>query len=212
MAGEPGALSSYFPMAGSGCPPGNRCQLAGEADAVYLGRQPGKVQGVKPLTSLADIPKEEFDKAPPRPSGYTSQSRIFIGGMGLGCLFDTGASCIGIREEEVMDLLNHTQGQLAQGKLSIESPSYPIKRLEVLTAREEMTGLAAESPVHVANCIVLRVEFRPASEEPGPVRDMVVKVFPKVSSTFPGLIIGMPALDVPPYGLGYRIAATSSTG
>ena len=109
MAGEPGALSSYFPAAGGGIPLGNRCQLASGTDTLYLNRQPGKVQGIKPLTSLADIPPEEFDKAPPRPSGYTSQSRIFIGGMGLGCLFDTGASCIGIREEEVMDLLNHTQ-------------------------------------------------------------------------------------------------------
>ena len=68
-----------------------------------------------------------------------------------------------------------------------------------------MTWLAANAPVSVRHCVALRVEFRPVSEDTGPYRDVIVKIFPNGSSTFPGLILGLPSLDVAPYGLGFRI-------
>lgn len=51
----------------------------------------------------------------------------------------------------------------------------------------------------------MRVEFRPIATEPGPVVDLVFKLFPKGTASFPGLIIGLPTLDVPPYELGHRL-------
>jgi hypothetical protein len=77
--------------------------------------------------------------------------------------------------------------------------------LETLARREPLTGLATNAPVYVTHGIVLRTEFRPEAGGRGPIVDLVAKIFPKGSSTFPGLIIGMPALDVAPYGLGFRV-------
>ena len=85
----------------------------------------------------------------------------------------------------------------------MSDPAYPIKRLETLARREPLTGLATNAPVYVTHGIVLRTEFRPEAGGRGPIVDLVAKIFPNGSSTFPGLIIGMPALDVAPYGLGF---------
>ena len=58
----------------------------------------------------------------------------------------------------------------------------------------------------VKHHLILRVEFRPATGEKGPVMDLVFKVFPLGSASFPGLIIGLPTLDVAPFGLGHRLS------
>ena len=92
-----------------------------------------------------DIPAHEFVKAPPGLPGYTAQSRVFIGGGGLGVLFDTGASCMGLREEEALEILNIASQRVARGELTINSPDYPLKRLELLTTKENLTGLAAQA-------------------------------------------------------------------
>ena len=74
----------------------------------------------------------------------------------MACLFDSGASCIGIREEEVLELLGFCQQGMKSGSLSISDPGYPIKRLETLARREPLTGLATNAPVYVQHGIVLR--------------------------------------------------------
>ena len=91
-----------------------------------------------------------------------------------------------------------TSGRVALGELSVHSPDYPLKRLEVLKVPEGMTGLAANAPVQVKHCIAIRLEFPGVNCTRGPIKDFVIKIFPKGSSTFPGIILGMPALDVPP--------------
>jgi hypothetical protein len=72
-----------------------------------------------------------------------------------------------------------------------------------------MTGLASGRPLQVKYCVALRIESPPINQERGPIKDFVVKVFPKGLWTFPGIILGMPACDVVPYGLGFRINANT---
>ncbi len=76
--------------------------------------------------------------------------------------------------------------------------------MESLARPESLQGLATNGPVYVRHGIVLRTEFKSITGDSGSIVDLVVKVFQKGSFTFPGLIIGMPALDV----VGFRACKT----
>ena len=159
-----------------------------------------KKRGVEPkytpIVSLDDIAPSEFIRTHPRVSGYTAQTRVKVGGGVATLMFDTGASCIGVREEEICEFLNAAQAKVGENALSLDSPEYPLKRIEVLSTPEGMTGLAKAHPLQVRYCVALRIEFPPINQERGPIKDFIVKVFPKGTSTFPGIILGMPACDV----------------
>jgi len=175
-------------------------------DVVRIAAQGRSVPQKGRLGSLAELGDDVFEKAANRPPGYTAQSRVFLGGaLCMPVLFDTGSSCGGIREEEALEIVRFCQGGLESGSLKLSSPSYPIKRIEIVKAPEQLIGLAAGAEVRIIHTMVLRLEFRPAAGESGPIRDVVLKVFPKGTSTFPGIILGHPILAVVPHGLGFRI-------
>ena len=126
----------------------------------------GSTSTAMALKGLEELGETEFTKTPTRPCGYTAQSRVHFGeNLCMACLFDTGASCIGIREEEVLELISFCQQGLKAGSLSISDPAYPIKRLETLARREPLTALATNAPVYVTHGIVLRTEFRPEARQ-----------------------------------------------
>ena len=118
-----------------------------------------------------------------------------------------------MREEELIDILNDAQDRVNAGKLTINSPEYPLKKLEVLSRGENLTGVASNAPLVVRYCVSLRIELRPDvsddSQIKGPFVDIIFKIFPRGTSTFPGLIIGFPTLDVEPYGWGFSLLANS---
>jgi hypothetical protein len=174
------------------------------------GKRKSGRNGFKPIVSLGELTPDNFTLAPPAPPGYTAQTRVYVNGAGIVALLDTGASCQGIREEEVLLILDKARQDVAEGRLKLNSPEYPAKRLEKLTRPEELMGLAADANVKVENCIVLRVELRGCDENvKGPIREFVCKVFPKGTATFQGIILGMPCLDCAPYGLGLRLCKTT---
>ena len=177
-----GGLSAGGPSAGEFRTIGDLASISaycthGQNTAYSVG---GATSTVRTFKGLEELGEAEFTNTSTRPCGYTAQSRVYFGEtMQMACLFDSGASCIGIREEEVLELLTFCQQGLKGGSLSISDPGYPIKRLETLARREPLTGLATNAPVYVQHGIVLRTEFRPVGGGRGPIVDLVEKIFRK---------------------------------
>jgi hypothetical protein len=102
------------------------------------------------IADLSAVGEDEFTRVANRPAGYTAQSRVYIGGsLVMPVLFDTGASCAGIREEEALEIVRFCRDGLDSKSLSVSDPRYPIKRLELVSAPEKLTGLAAGAHVYV---------------------------------------------------------------
>ena len=72
-----------------------------------------------------------------------------------------------------------------------------------------MSGVMAKASAATQYAIVLRTQFVPDGEAEGPYRDIYYKILPAGSTNMSvGGILGMPALDVQPYGLGWRVCPT----
>ena len=71
-----------------------------------------------------------------------------------------------------------------------------------------MQGVAHGVDLSIKHALVLTAEFVPIGKKTGdkdnPVRDIYFKVLPKGTASVPGLLIGQPVLDHPPFGLGHQ--------
>ena len=68
-----------------------------------------------------------------------------------------------------------------------------------------MAGIRKGASVKInAQCDLL-VEFAPLASKTGPRHWIPLLVFGAGESDYPGIILGLPALDVPPFGLGWRL-------
>ena len=108
-----------------------------------------------------------------------------------------------------MDVLNILHQKQIQGTTKHSDADYPIKRIELLKDAEPIMGLSAENTVEVKHVLVVSLEFRTHDDVPGPVQEVALKVFPKGSSSFPGIILSFPIMDVPPFGLGFRVCSNT---
>ena len=93
--------------------------------------------------------------------------------------------------------------------MTMKDRRHPIGAIYRWEDTAPVAGVSAEAdPMEVRYAIMLRGEFVPVQAKSGdpnnPVRDLYVKVLPKGTSNITGIIIGNPALDVPPYGLGHQ--------
>ena len=148
-----------------------------------------------------------------RPAGYTTQTRLYFGGIPVHTLIDSGASANVIPEEVAVVLLGYFQSLVREGKLKKNSPSYPLVAVEKYSNVGEMTGISAEGGgLRTSYALVLRAEFVPEGEQPGQHKYMETisfKILPKGKSTVQGIILGTPLLDSCPFGLGWK--TTQST-
>ena len=66
-----------------------------------------------------------------------------------------------MRGEELLEVIEQAQERLSSGELTVDSPEYPLNRLELMTTGEQVTGLAAGAPLSIRHCVALRVEYKP---------------------------------------------------
>ena len=77
----------------------------------------------------------------PRPAGYTTQTRLHVGGIPVHTLIDSGASANVIL---AVVLLAYFQSRLRAGKRHKNSPSYPLVGVEKYSNAGEMTGISSD--------------------------------------------------------------------
>ena len=106
-------------------------------------------------------------------------------------------------------IIEHAVQLVDTGAMALEDRRYPITRIEKYTNVTELTGVgvggADMSPRYA---VMLRNEFVPAGKRSGdeefPLRDIYFKVLPLGTADIPGVLIGYPTLDCPPFGLGWQ--------
>jgi len=118
---------------------------------------------------------------------------VEVGGIAYETLLDTGAATSVISEETLCGIINTTRGA--------EPPV--VMALEEWGVVEEATGVAKEAPLRIVGSVVLYLTLRGIDHQvqQAPFR---FKIFAEGSCAWRGLIIGGPALEQAPAGVGYR--------
>ena len=103
-------------------------------------------------------------------------------------------------------LLDHISARMVAGELTHKSSNFPIISLERYLEPSSVVGVGGDS-MPAAYGVVLRAEFvrsNIASGDPlNPLRDLYFKVLPKGKADVPGILLGFPALDSAPFGIGW---------
>ena len=108
-----------------------------------------------------------------------------------------------------MAIIAETLRAFSAGELTQESERYPIVKIYKYADKISMSGVMATASAATQYAIVLRTQFVPEGEVEGPYRDIYYKILPAGSTNMSvGGILGMPVLDVQPYGLGWRVCPT----
>ena len=120
-------------------------------------------------------------------------------------LLDIGATTSSIPEELLATIYDRTCQMVADGVYAWHTPGCPIKSFEDFsTDPRRIEGFAKDQPIHVTHTVLLRVMFVPIGAHTGPVRTIRMKVLPKGTTSFPGIILAAPCLAPLPHGLGLR--------
>ena len=164
------------------------------------------------LETLEDLDDSDFEiRQSSRPPGYSSQTILRFGGLDVTALLDSGATVSALPEEVAVTIIAHALQQVEAGVYDMESEQYPVVGAQRFISQPRIDGVAAGSPITVKYSIVLRAEFVPAGAKNGPVRALYFTVFPKGTCQVPGVIVGFPALDCEPSGLGWQVQHTVHT-
>ena len=104
-------------------------------------------------------------------------------------------------------ILDFTIQSIAKERITPDSPNYPIVTLEKYEEPSSVVGVGGDVMYSTYGC-VLRAEFVRQSIKPGsehnPTRDLYFKVLPRGCADVAGILLGYPALDAAPYGLGLQ--------
>merc|ERR1712194_94401 len=132
---------------------------------------------------------------------------LHFGGLGVTTLLDSGATCNAMPEEVLITILTHLK-EKGQEKLYGPDNPYPLTRLYHYTNSAPLDGIAAGATMSVCYGASFEVEFRGVGTSKGPKTALHFKIFPKGKCEIPGVLIGFPALDTVPHGLGHRVQQT----
>ena len=158
------------------------------AEAVYQ-VQPGAGH----IRSLADLPRAAWTRVARPSSGYNYRTMMEVAGLRLETLLDTGAATSVIAEETVVEIFHASPGM----------DPLPIVTLEEWGEPDEATGVARGAPLRIIGSVVLLVVLLGIDgrrvEQP-----FRFKIFGAGCCGWRGLIIGGPALEQAPLGVGYR--------
>ena len=116
-------------------------------------------------------------------------------------------------EEVLCILLDYVFKLLDGGHMTPDDRIYPIVSLERYEQPSSIVGVGKAEPMTAAYGVVLRAEFVQANllsgDHKNPTRDLYFKVLPRGVADIPGILLGFPALDVSPYGLGWQTREVS---
>ena len=160
--------------------------------------------------SLDDLPVDQFDHSrKPRHAGYHAWTRLVFSRLAVPMLLDSGATTNAMWEEVVMAIIAETLRAFTSGELNQKSERYPIVKIYKYADKTPLSGVMAKASAATQYAVVLRTQFVPDGEVEGPYRDIYYKILPAGSTNMSvGGILGMPVLDVQPYGLGWRVCPT----
>ena len=188
-----------------------------DIDTLFQMAESSSAIEVKRMDSLPADWYESLKQA--RPAGYAAQTRLFFGGLLVPALLDYGATVSAIPEEVACVIIQDTLDKLEAGTLTMDSPLYPISRLESYEEQWDLSGVAKDvkKKLTIAHGIVLRAEFVPINgvtgfNEPNadhPTKDIYFKILPSGTCGMEGVLLGYPTLDVAPYGLDHHREETS---
>ena len=152
-----------------------------------------------PVRRLGDLPPEAWTRVAKPSAGYNYRTLATVLGRRYEVLIDTGAATNVVSEELVVRLVN---AAVSQG-LTPEHEDWPVFALEEWGSEEEATGVSRDAPLRIIGSVVLRLTLEGVD---GRKVDQLFrfKVFALGCSSWHGFILGGPALEPPPVGLGYR--------
>ena len=111
-----------------------------------------------------------------------------------------------------MAVIAETLRAYSEGELTLQSELYPVVRIYKYSdaGSAPLSGVMAKAKTIIVHAITLRVQFVPEGQSTGPWRGIYFKVLPAGSASLSTAgILGMPVLDRPPYGLGWKVADTT---
>ena len=149
------------------------------------------------LQQLPETLVEKLDQAPV--AGCNSQTLVRIAGRACLTLLDSGATTSSIPEELVADIFNRISARIRNKEFEWQDLACPIRRFENYSRDpRKIEGLVKDRPISVTHNVILRVMFVPIGAQSGPVRAIRVKIVPKGTSFFPGIILSAPCLSPAP--------------
>ncbi len=132
--------------------------------------------------------------------GYNAQTRTFVVDIGIPTLIDSGATNSTAPEELICQLMTIAfQKQRRPG-----DADSPIRNLRWIR-NESIGGIRKDASVRIVAQCELLAEFTLVASESGPCHWIEVLILGAGQSDYPGIILGLPSLDVPPFGLGWRL-------
>ena len=126
---------------------------------------------------LDELDEEDYeDMVTARPAGYCAQTQLSFGGLSVPALLDYGATCSAIPEEVAVAIMCHAWEMLDTGVCTEEEQ--PVRRLQRITRKPKVDGIAVGAGIEIGYAVVLRAEFVPCGGVKGPKKDLYFKVFP----------------------------------
>ena len=109
------------------------------------------------LKTLDDLPGAEWEVIPPPNEGYNYRTEVYVLGMAVGCLLDTGAATSCISEELLVMILNRA---LELG-VQPDSEEWPLRQLcRWESGDQTATGVAAGAQLSFRGVAVLALVLR----------------------------------------------------
>ena len=157
--------------------------------------------------SLSELPAEWIESTPDRPAGYCAQTLLRFGGLEIVTMLDSGATCSVMPEEVALTILAAAESK----GLDWENGDHPVRHIWRIQESSSIEGINSGAPLEIKFALTLKAEFRAPGEQRGVFKEIYFKVFPKGTCSLPGIILGYPALDSAPYGLGWQVQSTVHT-
>ena len=172
--------------------------------ATELAAVAGKVERTvhKGIKFLKDLPARWWIEAVSDLGGYQWITTMSVLEKAVRVLLDSGAAINAVTEEFVVGLLNHC----ARLGITSKDPQYPVLQLEKWPAKEKVSGVAKDTPVHLVGAVVLKIRLGVAGRQPAPEVPIRFKIFGAGTCDWHGLILGGRTLDTTAKGgLGLRV-------
>ena len=177
-------------------------QVAVIANVSPAGSQKEPLAGT--LTRLSELPSDVWELVAEPPPGYHYRTHAFTPGVTWDTLLDGGAAFSLIAEESLVHGINCA---IASG-CTPDSKDWPLAGMQWWGADSKANTVSKSSDKAPASLSVMGVVLFRATLKAIDGREVVqlfkLRILRAGCSSWTGLLLGAPALDQPPLGLGHR--------